>query len=128
MPMQRLLTRLAEGAAEARVGAEGAEAVVVELKGIDTDSAQAPVQLEANVPITTPAEATEQTVRIRRETLTGRTVATEVIKLGASNKGVASINANDIPGLVANMTYVVTLQEASRRISFAVNPTLSVIY
>jgi hypothetical protein len=106
----------------------GKETVVVELVGVDLGRTNSIVQLEANVPITTVAESTSIVVRIRRTKLTGTEVAKVQSKPGASTEALVTLNAQDAPGEVAGMVYVLTVEDVAKKESKVNKPTLTALF
>lgn len=128
--MARVLPRLrtAKGAEKAKVGAEGKEAVIAAVAGIGVTPENPAVQLDANLALITPAESTEQVVRVRRGGLTGTEVAKITIKAGASAKTSVSIQVQDEPGEQADVEYSLTLEDVAKKLSEATFPTLQAIF
>lgn len=116
------------GGAEVEVGAAGAEAVVAEVTNVNTTPENPAVQIDANVPITTPAESTEQIVQVRRGSITGAVIAKVTVKLGASTKGDVSIQVQDEPGELVKGAYVVTLSDVAKKQSKANSATIQVTF
>lgn len=110
--MPRVSTTIlhATGPAEAKPEA-GHEGVIVTLESVATDAPDAFVVLLATAKLTTPAEAEEVTLRIRRGGLTGTEVASVTRGIGASGNATVTLFGFDDPGDVAGEDYVLTLEE-----------------
>lgn len=121
-------TKTGVGGAEVEVAAEGKEAVVAEVKGVNTTPESPTVMLDVNVPVITAAESTEVTVKVRRNGIAGAVVAEVTEKPGASAKQQVQVQAEDEPGEVAGMTYVVTLTDVAKKQSKSAKATIQAVY
>lgn len=124
MPSIRVARYLARGT-EKTEGEAGKEKVILELKGIDTFPDRMIVNFEVNAPLSTEAEAEETILRIRRNSVTGTEVAKLPEAIAASTKSCIAFAAEDKPGEVNNMTYVLTAEQkkATKKDTF-IFPTL----
>lgn len=110
MPKQPQRSITAKGAENAESTA-GEETVVVTMPGVTTTPTNNQVTFKATASLVTEAEGEEVTMRIRRTGVTGAEVGKVAVALGASAKASVTLIAEDNPGEVAGMTYVLTLQE-----------------
>lgn len=124
MPADKIARYFAEGV-EKTEGEAGKEKVILTLPGVDTTQERPVVTFEVNAPVTTEAEAEETILRIRRVGVTGTVVKTVAQKIAASTNGEIAFSAQDKPGEVANLTYVLTAEQkkATKKDSF-IFPTL----
>lgn len=87
----------------------GVEAVVATLGGITTWSPDNVVRLTGWVSLTTAAGATGTTLRFRRQSLTGTQVGeSQLVSTAAATTFELVIDAEDTPGDVAGLPYVLT--------------------
>lgn len=124
MPADKIARYFVEGA-EKTEGEAGKEKVILTLAGIDTTQERPTVNLEVNAPLTTEAEAEETILRIRRVGVTGTEVKKVALKIAASSTSEVNFSAQDKPGEVAGLTYVLTAEQkkATKKDTF-VFPTL----
>lgn len=124
MPADKVARYFTEGA-EKTEGEAGKEKVILTLPGIDTTQERPTVNLEVNAPLTTEAEAEETILRIRRTGVTGTEVKKVAQKIAASANGEINFAAQDKPGEVAGLTYVLTAEQkkATKKDTF-IFPTL----
>ena len=111
MPTAARVTRYFAEGVEKTEGEAGKEKVIAELKGIDTTPERPNVNFEVNAPLTTEAEAEETILRIRRNSVTGAEVKKVAQKIAASAVGELNFSAQDKPGEVAGMAYVLTAEQ-----------------
>jgi hypothetical protein len=103
----------AQSSAETAV-AETAETEVLKLVAGGTQSPNTKVIIDGTVNLLIGKEATAVVVRIRRSSLTGTVVLTQTTTMITAEKQASiSFNAEDEPGEVAGVTYIVSVQQTA---------------
>lgn len=115
----------AKGAAEVKLAA-GAETTVVTSPQVSTVPERPVVLVSVTCPFTTPAESSEQHLRIYRNNKEGAEVASVIVKAGASAKADVTLSVADEPGEVAGLVYIATLQDVAGKETVAKEAVIDV--
>lgn len=127
------MAQLAHNFATAKSAAEvklpsGAETTVVTSPAINTVPERPEIQIAVTCPFTTPAESTEQHLRLYRNSTEGDEVASILVKAGASAKTDVTLSVTDIPGEQVGLKYIATLQDIAGKETVAKDVVIDVRY